>query len=334
MEIKGKKFLITGGAGFIGSHLCERLLKEGGKVVVLDNFRTGKMANLQAVKNSIKIIKGDIVNVKIVRQTVRGCQIIVHEAFPYGVSGMGLNEQYIKTGTVGTFNLLRSAVEQKIKKFIFASSVSVYGIPKYLPIDEKHPIDPFLPYGATKRAGELYCSTFFKLYGLETVSLRYFYIYGPRYSVFDHSALVNFVNRSLRKKPLLIYGSGSQVRDYTYIDDAVEATIMAIKKDNLGGKVYNVSSGAPVSILELAKKIKQLSGTESKIQSARDKQYRYVPFCQVPVGMTGRKAGRWTDERNYTADLSLVKKDLGYFPKVSLENGIKKTIEWLTTQPK
>lgn len=329
MEIKNKKILVTGGAGFIGSHLCERLLLEGAEVVVFDNFSTGKIDNLSDIKKSISLIKGDIVNDRLLEKAVKGCDVIVHQAFPYGKSGMGLKDQYIKEGIIGTFNILQSAVKNDIKKIIFASSVSVYGLAKYLPIDENHPVDPFLPYGATKRAGELYCSTFSKLYGIETASLRYFYIYGPRYSTFDHSAMVHFINSAIRNKPILIFGDGKQIRDYTYIDDAIDATLLAIKKDKKGSAVYNVSSGAPIKILDLAKKIKETTGNKVKIGFAKNNQYRYVPCCVVPIGMTTKKGGRWIDERNYTADLSLIKRELGYVSRISPEEGIARTIKWL-----
>ncbi len=332
MEIKRKKILVTGGAGFIGSHLCERLLKEGTEVVILDDFSTGKMANLKKIADSTTIRRGNIANRQIIKKVVKGCDVIVHMAFPYGRTGMGLKEQYIEDGTVGTYNILKSATEHNVQKVIFASSVAVYGIPQYLPIDENHPINPFLPYGATKRAGELYCSTFSKLYGLDTVSLRYFYIYGPRYSTFDHSALVNFINRAIQKKPLLIYGNGLQIRDYTYIDDAINGTILAIKKDNIQGKIYNISSGVKISILELAQKIKKIIGKGVKIRFAKNDQYRYIPYCKVPIGMTGKKGSKWIDERNYTANLSLSKKELGYNPRIDLDEGIKKTIDWLTSR--
>lgn len=332
MEIKRKKILITGGAGFIGSHLCERLLAEGAKVAVLDDFSTGKLTNLKNIKSSIKIIKGDITNEKIVEKAVRGCDAIVHEAFPYGRSGMGLEEQYIEEGTIGTFNILKSAVKNNVKKVVFASSVAVYGIPKYLPIDEAHPTDPFLPYGATKRAGELYCSAFSKLYGLDTIGLRYFYIYGPRYSTFDHSALVHFINCAISGRPLLIYGDGSQIRDYTYIADAIDGTVLAIKKEGGNGAVYNISSGLGINILELAQKIVKIVGKDIKIKFAKNNQQRHIPYCRVPIGMTSKSEGKWTDERNYTASTALSREELGYVPKISLEYGINQTIKWLAAQ--
>jgi len=147
----------------------------------------------------------------------------------------------VEDGAIGTFNVLRAAVENKIRKVLYASTVAVYGRQEYLPIDEKHPKNPFLPYGATKLLGELYCSTIHNVFGIDTVSVRYFNVYGPRYATFDHSAMVNFLNRVVGNKELLIYGDGSQVRDYTYIDDIVNGTLLALKKDNTIGDVYNIA---------------------------------------------------------------------------------------------
>ena len=331
MIIKNKKILVTGGAGFIGSHICERLLKEGAEVVVLDDFSTGKIDNLKKIKSLIKIIRGDILDDKAVKKATNGCDAIIHQAFPYGKSGMGLDNQYVRAGTEGTFNILREAVKSGVKKFIFASTASVYGIvPKYPPIDEKYRTKSFLLYGSTKLCGENFCSTISDLYGLDTTVLRYFYVYGPRYSVFDHSAMVNFINLALRGKPILIYGKGDQLRDYTYIEDVVEATILALKNESTKEKIYNISSGFNTSISDLAATIVRLTNSKSEIKAASHTQYRYIDYCRIPIGITSKKDNQWIDERNYIADISLVKKELGYFPKISLEDGILKTVNWMS----
>jgi UDP-glucose 4-epimerase len=328
--VNGKRVLVTGGAGFIGSHICERLIENGTEVVVLDNFSTGKLTNLEHIKRDLRMIQGKVENYNDVYEAIKDCDIIIHEAFPYGKSGMGLEEQYIEEGVIGTFNVLKASVKCGVEKVVNASSVAVYGIPKYLPLDEKHPINPFLPYGATKYAGELYCKTFSKLYGLDTVNLRYFYVYGPRYAQFDHSAMVNFLNRSLEDKPFLIYGDGSQIRDYTYIDDAVEGTLLAAMKENLSGVTYNISYGNGTTILELAKKVAKIVNNDIKVRFAETEEYKYSDeYCIVPVGLTKKLDDKWVDERNYVGDISKAKKELNYNPKVKIEEGIKRTIEWL-----
>jgi UDP-glucose 4-epimerase len=330
MKLEGKKILITGGAGFIGSHICERLLQENADIVILDNFSTGKLSNIEHVKNHIRIIEGNAENYSDASEAMKGCDIVVHEAFPYGKSGMGLKEQYIEAGVLGTFNILRAAVENSCEKVLYASTVAVYGIPEYLPIDEKHPIRPFLPYGATKYAGELYCSTFSKLYGLTTISLRYFYVYGPRYAQFDHSAMVNFLHCALGKEPLLIYGDGYQTRDYTYIEDAVEGSLLALRKEGTQGEAYNISTGKGITILELANKVVATTEQNVQINFAQADEYNYSDeYCTIPIGLTSRREGKWIDERNYVGDISQARKDLGYNPTINLEEGIRKTFEWL-----
>lgn len=330
MRVDGKRVLVTGGAGFIGSHICERLLKDGAKVVVLDDFSTGKLTNLEHIKGDLRIFKGRIENYNDVSEAIKGCDIVIHEAFPYGKSGMGLEEQYTEEGVIGTFNILKASVKNKVEKVVNASSVAVYGLPKYLPIEERHLINPFLPYGATKYVGELYCRTFSRLYRLDTVSLRYFYVYGPRYAQFDHNAMVNFIHRAIENKPLLIYGDGHQIRDYTYIDDAVKGTILATMKEDTQGEVYNISSGEGITILELEKKIIEIVNKNIEIRFAEIKEYRYSDeYCVIPVGLTKKLDDKWIDERNYVGDISKAKKELNYNPKVRIEEGIKRTVEWL-----
>lgn len=330
MDIKEKKILVTGGAGFIGSHICERMVRKGAGVVVLDDFSTGKLANLEQIKNDIKLMKGKVENYEDVSRAIKGCDIVIHEAFPYGKSGMGLKEQYIEEGVIGTFNILKASVENRVKKVVNASSVAVYGILKYLPVNEKHPANPFLSYGVTKYAGELYCKTFSRLYGLDTVSLRYFYVYGPRYAQFEHNAMINFLNRAIENKPLLIYGDGSQIRDYTYIDDVVDGTLLATMKENTRGEVYNISYGEGITILKLAKKIANIVKGNIKIRFAENKEYKYSDeFTHIPVGLTNKVGNKWVDKRNYIGDISKAKEDLGYNPKIKIEEGINKTIDWL-----
>ena len=328
MNLKNKKILITGGAGFIGSHLCERLLKEGAKITVFDNFITGKISNLDSIKNKIKIIKGDICNRREIEESSKGQDIIIHEAFPYGIATRDVDRQFVEEGAIGTFNVLRAALKNDVKKIVYASTVAVYGIQKHTPQKEECFPNPFLPYGATKYLGELYCSTFFNVYGLDTVSLRYFNVFGPRYATFDHSALILFLERAAKNEDLIIYGDGSQVRDYTYIDDIVEGTLLAIKKEKTKGAVYNLAKGEGISILNLAKKIIKLTGTKSKIRFAKKEEYRTIEKG-LPYGITKKINGKFIDERKYIADISKAQKELGYNPKITLEEGIIKTFQWI-----
>jgi len=328
MDINEKNILVTGGAGFIGSHLCERLLKENAKVTVFDNLSTGKIENLADIMDKIEFVRGDIKDYNEVKKVIKGKDIVIHEAFPYGVATRELDKQFVEDGSIGTFNVLRASVENDVKKVVYASTVAVYGEQEYVPIDEEHKKDPFLPYGATKYIGELYCSTFNRVYGLDTVSLRYFNVYGPRYATFDHSAMIHFLERSIENKTLLIYGDGNQIRDYTYISDIVEGTILAVKKDGLNGEVFNLGEGQGIKIIDLAKKIVEISGKNLEIRFAKPEEYRYIKKG-LPYGVTKKTDDGYLDTRNYIADINKARKILGYNPKTGIDDGIKITLEWM-----
>ena len=334
MKVSNKKILVTGGAGFIGSYICKRLLNDDAEVVVLDNLSTGKIDNLKEIKDRITVIKGDIRNIKDVMMATENCEVVVHEGFPYGAHTREVDTQFVDSGAVGTYNVLMASLEYDVKKVIYASSVAVYGQQKYLPIDEDHPKDPFLPYGATKYVGELYCSTFYKVYGLNTVSLRYFNVYGPKYATFDHSAMIYFLEGIIKDIPPLIYGDGTQVRDYTYIDDAVEGTMLAIKKEVAGkGDVFNIGAGKGAQIIDLARKIIKISGKDFEPIFARLDKYRYIKRG-LPYGVTKKINGGYVDTRNYIADISKAEKMLGYTPRTNLDDGIQTTLEWMINKVK
>lgn len=331
MNLKRKKILVTGGAGFIGSHLCEKLLQEDAEISILDNFSTGKMSNIEHIEKDVKIVSGDINNYELCKSVIKGTDIVVHEAFPYGVATRELDKQFVEDGAIGTFNVLRAAVECDAQKVVYASTVAVYGKQEYTPIDEEHPKNPFLPYGATKYLGELYCSSISNVFGIDTVSLRYFNVYGPRYATYDHSAMVNFLTRIINDKEPLIYGNGDQVRDYTYIDDIINGTILAIKKENTRGDVYNLAEGEGINILDLAKKIIKISG--KKIQPRFAEPYEYKKINRgLPYGMTTKIGDKYIDERKFVADIKKAKNELDYKPITEFEVGIRKTYEWLVNQ--
>jgi len=333
MQLKNKKILITGGAGFIGSHLCEKLLKEeNAKITVFDNFSTGKISNLKSIENKIKIIKGDIQNVKEIDKASKSQDIIIHEAFPYGAATRSVDKQFVEDGTIGTFNVLRSASKNNIKKVVYASTVAVYGIKKTPPQKEEITKNPFLPYGATKYLGELYCSSFFNVYGLKTVSLRYFNVFGPRYATFDHSAMILFLKKAIKNEDLIIYGTGKQIRDYTYVDDVVNGTILAIK-NGTNGNSYNIAKGKGVSIINLAKKIIKITGSKSKIHFAKQNEYK-IFGKSLPYGITKKINNKFTDERNYVGCINKAKTELRYQPKITLEEGILKTFKWMKKELK
>lgn len=263
------KALVTGGAGFIGSHIIERLLNDGHEVVCLDKFDPYydpdiKKENISPylLSEQFTLIEGDINDRLLLQKAMEGCEYVFHEAAQAGVriSVEHPMKPHVANAS-GTLALLETAVEAGVKKVINASSSSVYGTVRYLPFDESHPTLPVSPYGVSKLAAEHYCRVFSDLFGLQTVSLRYFTVYGPRMrpdlaiSIFTHAALDN--------KPINIFGDGTKTRDFTYIDDIVEANLLAMKT---GSGEFNIGGGHNISINELAEEIIRANGSSSPIE--------------------------------------------------------------------
>ena len=320
-------YLVSGGAGFIGSHLIPKLLEQGHNVVSVDNYFTGKSRNHV---DGCKYYKVDIDYEDDYTPFMEAPDDIIHLAYPYGVDGMGLNDAYIQTGLQGTYNLLKYAVKTEVKKLVNISSVSAYGILTESPIQETMEGKPFIHYGVTKKASEEYCKIFKGTYGLDTVNLRLFYAYGERYATFDHSALVNFLDRARRGEDLIIYGDGKQVRSYTYVSDIVDGIISSVNGES-NGEVYNISGGSTCNILELAETVLDVTKTKSNIMFSKPNEYRYSDvYVKIPLGVTKQlKDGTWIDERNYIADNTKALRDFGYNPKINLVDGITKTWEWM-----
>ena len=321
------KILVSGGAGFIGSHLIPKLLKQGHEVVSIDNYCTGKKEN---EVSGCRYYEGDIVDIKDYSSFIKNPDYVLHLAYPYGVDGMGLHEAYIDTGLVGTYNLLSWSTKVGVKKLVNISSVSAYGIITESPVKETMKGPHYIHYGVTKKASEEYCKIFKGTYGLDTVNLRLFYAYGERYATFDHSALVNFLDRSMKNKPLMIYGDGKQLRSYTYVSDIVDGIINSMEGVS-NGKVYNISGGSVCSILELAKTVVKVTGKDSEIKFANQDEFIWSDeWVKIPLGLTRKNSeGNWIDERNYVASNSKARKDFNYNPKVKLEDGIKRMWDWM-----
>jgi len=303
--------LVTGGAGFIGSHICERLLNNGHEVICLDNFYpyydpSLKRKNIEPYlyNKNFKLIEGSILDKELLNDIIQDVDYIFHEAAQAGVRTSVKNP--IKTNEVnvkGTMNILTASLDSNVKKIIFASSSSVYGKKEYLPFDEKHPTNPISPYGISKLAAEHYCRVFYELYGLGTTSLRYFTVYGPRMR--PDLAISIFTRYALQNKPIKIFGYGNKTRDFTYIDNAIEANMLVMKKGN--GEVYNIGSGNRISINELAEKIIQITNSNSKIIHTKSQK---------------------GDVEHTWADVSKARDELGYTPKIDLDEGLRNYVEW------
>lgn len=320
MNIEGKNVLITGGAGFIGSHLVDRFIKEGAsKVIVYDNFSTGNRNFLE--KKPIEIIKGDILNYKKLEESMKDVDLVSHHAAELEVfTGIENTLHDLRTNIEGTINVLNAAIENDVEKLIYASSGGVYGQAQFTPEPENHPLMPHWPYGVSKLAGEKYCLQYYLLYGLSTTSLRYGIVYGPR--EWYGRVLTLFIKRVLEGKAPIIFGDGKQVRDYVYINDAVDANILALKSEKANGKVYNVGGKEFYSINEVAEIVIKL--ISPKLKPIYDdpkpgESSKYQPNRKRLPG----------ELRDFFLDSSLISKELDYEPKTKFEEGVKKEVEWI-----
>jgi len=305
------KFLITGGVGFIGSNIAHRLVKNKHKVRVLDNFLTGKKENLTEIWNKVEVIKGDIRDKKLVNKTVKGVDFVLHQAaLIYVRESLENPGETNEVNINGTLNLLEAAQKEKVKRLIFASSGgAIYDESTKLPFKESSPVLPQSPYGISKLTGEYYCRFFSKVRSLETVILRYFNVFGPQQNLDSPYAAVipKFIRLMLAGKRPTIYGDGNQSRDFVYVDNVVEANLLACFVKDLDKRIFNIASGRQVTVNQLVEILNKLMVKNIKA--------KYGPAVKGEV-------------RFSQADITLAKKHLGYSPKISFEEGLKETINW------
>lgn len=308
MNIKNKKVVITGGAGFIGSNLAEEVAKDN-VVIIIDDISTGKIENIKDLikKENVNFVKGSITDLNILQRTFRNVDYVFHQAaipsVPRSVKDpITTNEVNVK----GTLNVLIASRDNNVKKVVYASSSSVYGDTPELPKRENMKTNPLSPYAITKLTGEYYCEIFSEIYGLSTISLRYFNVFGPKQDPLSEYAAVipKFIKRVLENKPPIIYGDGEQTRDFTFVKDVVRANILAAESKENG--VFNIASGKRITINELAKKIMEILEKDME-----------------PIYENPRKG----DIRHSLADISKAKV-LSYKPEYNLENGLKHMIRW------
>ena len=304
------RFLVTGGAGFIGSHITEALIKKGHSVRVLDNFSSGKESNLSRVIQDIELMRADIRSQGSCLKATRGIDFVLHQAALRSVPKSMINPaEYNEVNIAGTLNLLEASRQNQVKRFIFASSSSVYGEVDTFPERESFVPHPISPYALTKLTGEYYCGIFSHHYGLDTVSLRYFNVFGPRQSLDDEYAVVipKFINCMLKEQAVPVYGNGKQSRDFTYIDNVVEANILAAEKCGLKEGAFNIASGKDYSILELLKQLNKIM--RKNIQPS---------FLKLRPG----------DVFKTLADISKSKNILGFRPKTDFIEGLQLTVKY------
>lgn len=306
------RVLVTGGAGFIGSNLTEALLKRGHFVRVLDDFSTGKKENLIFVTPyaSLEIIEGDIRDLTTCQQAIQGMEFVFHQAaLPSVQRSVEDPETSNAVNVGGTLNILLAAKEEKVKRIIYASSSSVYGDTPTLPKHEEMSPNPLSPYALQKYIGEQYCRLFNQLYGLDTISLRYFNIFGPKQDPNSiYSAVIpKFIDALLHGRPPTIFGDGEQSRDFTYIENVVQANLLAMSAEHLHGEAINIACGERTSLNQLLSVLKKILGS------------KLSPVFEEP---------RQGDVRHSLADIRKGKEILSYEPNVGIEIGLKKTVEF------
>jgi UDP-glucose 4-epimerase len=301
---------VSGGAGFIGCHTVDRFLAEGFEVVVLDDLRSGRLENIRqhVGKRGFRFVRGDVRDSGLVRDLVGDVEAVVHLAALISVPESIKNPVLTNDVNVnGTLNLLKACVDFGVKRFVYASSCAVYGNAESLPIKEECPARPESPYGVSKLAAENYVRTFHEDFGLETVCLRYFNVYGPRQACNDYSEVITqFIGRLAKNFPLVIFGDGEQTRDFVHVQDVAEANMLALKGEGIAGETFNVGTGVATSINKLASILLEVANkTDLKIR---------------------RSKPRKGDIRHSVADISKARKKLGYSPKISLKDGLKRLL--------
>jgi len=304
------RYLITGGAGFIGSHLVERLVAEGQSVRVLDNFATGKRANLASFADKIELIEGDLRNPDDCRTACEGIDIVFHEG---AVPSVPLSVQDPVTSHEanidGTFNILMATRDAKCRRLIYAASSSAYGDQPESPKRESAKPSPLSPYAVNKLIGEYYGQAFYQCWGLETIALRYFNVFGPRQDPKSQyaAAIPAFVTAILRGESPIVYGDGEQTRDFTYIENVVHANLLAAQAPRTQGEVINIACGQSITINQIIRQINAVLGKD------------------IEIDYHDERPG---DVKHSLADVSLAKQVIGYEPVVTFEEGLRRAIEW------
>jgi nucleoside-diphosphate-sugar epimerase len=303
-------YVVTGGGGFIGSHIVEELLRRHETVKLIDNFSTGKRANVDAFKNQAEIIEFDIAEAKNLVELFKGADYVIHQAAIPSVPKSILDPVTSHRSNVnGTLNVLVAARDAGVKRVVYASSSSLYGDSPTLPKHEEMMPKPLSPYGAQKLFGEMYCQVFTRSYGLETVALRYFNVFGPRQDPSSpySGVLALFIPAVLQDRRPTIHGDGLQSRDFTYVQNVVEANLLACTVPGVGGQVFNIARGDRITVNSILQQINKITGKDVS------------PIYSEP---------RSGDIKHSQADITRAREHLGYEAAISFEEGLRRTIEW------
>lgn len=304
------RFLVTGGAGFIGSNIADELVRRAHRVVVLDDLSAGKESNLSAVRGDLEFVRGSITDLEVVRKACRGVDYVLHLAARTSVPRSVADP--LETNRInvdGTLNVLLAARDAEVRRLVFAASSSAYGESPTLPKIESMPPLPISPYGVSKLVGEIYAQVFGHAYGLENVSLRYFNVFGPRQDPGSpySGVLSRFIAALLEGQKPVVFGDGEQSRDFTYVDNVVNATLRAAETPGVSGMVFNVGTGGRFTLNRTLELLGRISGKSAQAR---------------------HEAPRVGDIRDSQADISLARRMLGYVPQVDFEEGLRRTWEW------
>lgn len=307
----GRKVLVTGGAGFVGSNLTRRLIAEGAQVTILDDFFTGKLENLVGLEGSYELVRGSVVDQELVSDLVKNADFVFHLAARNIIASTRNPYDDFKTNIGGTLNILLAAREYSPRRVVYTSSVSVYGNPHYLPINEDDAISLLTPYAVSKYSGEGYCQAFYESYSVSVTVVRYSNIYGFMQDPSNPycGVVARFMARAKDNQPPVIHGDGQQTRDFTYVSDAVDATITAALSPKAEGQVYNIGTGIETDINSLASKIMKLYAMEIKPEHIDRRDIDNI--------------------RRRVMNTEKIRRDLRWVPFVTLDEGLSRTKQWL-----
>ena len=305
------KIVVTGGAGFLGSHLVDKLIREGEEIIVIDNLFRGQTENIeQHIPNKkFTLLNDEIQNKTKINDALHLADAVVHFASISSVFRSIVEPEIVNTINVtGTLNMLNLCIKEEVQCFIFASSAAVYGGDRNRPLQENDSLHPLSPFAASKIAGEAYCKAYSETYGLNTIILRFMNIYGPRITKVYRRVCSKFAEATIRNEPLVIVGDGKQTRDFTYVTDAINAILLALNKKDIKGETFNIGTGKPTTINQLANLYKKISENPKQ-------EIKYI---------NGKKG----DLIHSYADITKAKKKMGYNPKIDIGTGIPKYLEW------
>jgi UDP-glucose 4-epimerase len=311
----GERVLVTGGAGFVGSNVVEKLLARGAEVIVLDDFYTGHRDNLPAGQNALEVVEGSVVDEVLVQELMAAASTVIHLAARNIIVSTRSPREDHSVNIGGTLNLLLAMRQSKVRRLVYTSSASIYGNPRYLPINEDDAANMLSPYAVSKYAAENYCRAFYESYGLSTSVVRYSNVYGPRQRPDNPycGVVARFLHAACTGETLRVHGDGEQSRDYTYVDDVVEATVAAAFSPKADGQVYNVATGSETTVNQLVSTILDVTGSTSEVEQVDRRDIDNI--------------------RRRVLNIEKIRRELRWHPTVTLKQGLRATYEWLEGLP-